>query len=393
VPRRAHRRGGGGNRRAAGDPRDRRRRLPGHATVRRQSLSSGLHPLLRSAPGQSLRHSARRHCALGGIRAEHFRGRRQSAGADALSLGHRQRQSGDPQPRGRLEPRAGGGAGLARAARGARAVARSAAGRLPAGGLSAQSPCARGPRRCPRSGRRRGRRHSALRAHHGRRHPLGDHALRARRRARPARGHALRRVRRSGVAAHRNARLRNRPSRHAGTRHRLAPHLDARHGQLLRVEDPAAHAGGGRQRRRQPAHQYHPAGPPRRVPQAPWHDPGERDGRARHQRLVRPRLRHGSVVRARYPRHAGGRAHGTARRPHDRGRRDARLLRRRDPKRRTYARAGGLWTGAGRQRGHGRSTGPGHHRGPAHAPAAPAGHPPRPHHRQHAEIDGNADAR
>ena len=60
------------------------------------------------------------------------------------------------------------------------------------------------------------------------------------RRARPARGHALRRDRRPAVAPHRDARIPHAAAGPAGPRHRLAPHVDALDGQLLRVEADSA---------------------------------------------------------------------------------------------------------------------------------------------------------
>ena len=60
------------------------------------------------------------------------------------------------------------------------------------------------------------------------------HAVRAGRRARPARRHALRRDRRPAVAPHRDAGLPDAAPRAARPRHRLAPHVDAFDGQLLR---------------------------------------------------------------------------------------------------------------------------------------------------------------
>ena len=97
-------------------------------------------------------------------------------------------------------------------------------------------------------------------------------------------------------------------------------------------------ARGEAQRRRQSADQHHAAGPPRHVPEAARHDAGEGAAQGRRQRRLRPRLRHGPLVRARQPRHAGGRAHGAPCRPHDRARRDARLLRRGHDGRRQDAR-------------------------------------------------------
>ena len=85
----------------------------------------------------------------------------------------------------------------------------------------------------------------------------------------------------------------------AGARRRLAPHLDALDGQLLRLEAPPADGRGGRRRDRQPAHQHRHPGPPRHLPQAPRHDPHPGDARGRHPVRVRARLRHGPLVLAR----------------------------------------------------------------------------------------------
>ena len=132
-----------------------------------------------------------------------------------------------------------------------------------------------------RHGRRRRRRHPAFRAHHGRRHALGDGALRDRRRARPDGRHALRRDRRPAVAPHRDARLRDAAPRPAGPGGRLAPHLDAFDGQLLRLEAAAADRRGRRLGDPQPADQHHAAGPPRHLSEAPRHDPRAGDDQAR----------------------------------------------------------------------------------------------------------------
>ena len=63
-------------------------------------------------------------------------------------------------------------------------------------------------------------------------------------RPRPAGRHALRRDRRSAVAPYRDAGGRDHPLRAAGPGRRLAPHLDALDGQLLRLQaDPADRRG------------------------------------------------------------------------------------------------------------------------------------------------------
>ena len=120
------------------------------------------------------------------------------------------------------------------------ALHRPAAGRLPAGRRAAQ-PGRRGqPEARARHGRGRGRRHPALRAHHGRRRGQREAAVRDRRRARQAGRHALRRDRRPAVAPHRDAGLRDPAPGPAGPRQRLALHLHAQHGQLLREQADAA---------------------------------------------------------------------------------------------------------------------------------------------------------
>ncbi len=88
-----------------------------------------------------------------------------------------------------------------------------------------------------RSRRRRGRRHPAFRAHHGRTARRSVKALcEIAARARADGRHALRRDRRPDVAPHRGARLRDAAARPARPRRRLASHLHALDGQLLRLE-------------------------------------------------------------------------------------------------------------------------------------------------------------
>ena len=223
----------------------RRAGLAAQPALRRRALPHGRDAQLRPAAREPERHAARRHRAVG--RAE--------AAADA------------------------GGAGRARAAA-------TATGRWPRGcwrsartSTSATTGCSRSRRCCTcanassptstcssspsrrtallrspdragqpearaRHGRRRGRRHPALRAHDGRRRRERAHPVRARRRARPARRHALRRKRRPAVAPRRDAGLPHPAPRPARPRHRLAPDLDALDGQLLRVQAAAADARG-----------------------------------------------------------------------------------------------------------------------------------------------------
>ena len=76
--------------------------------------------------------------------------------------------------------------------------------------------------------------------HDGRRRAEREVAVRAGRRPRPAGGHALRRERRPAVAPCRDPGRRDAAPCPARPRHRLAPHLHAQHGQLLRQQaDPA----------------------------------------------------------------------------------------------------------------------------------------------------------
>ena len=117
------------------------------------------------------------------------------------------------------------------------------------------------------------------------------------------------------------------PPRPRRPQRRLAPHLDALDGQLLRLEAPAADRRGRRRRDPEPAHQHHPPGPPRHLPQAPRPHPGQGDARPRHHRRLGPGLRARPLVLARHRRHARRRLHGPPRRPDDQPRRHARLLR------------------------------------------------------------------
>ena len=159
-------------------------------------------------------------------------------------------------------------------------------------------------------------------------------ALRDRRKARAAGRHPLRRDRRPAVAPHRGARLRDAAARPAGPRRRLAPHLHALHGQLLRLKTAAADRRGRRARDPQPADQHRAAGPPRHLSEAPRHDARAGDARPRHQRRLRPGLHHGPLVFAGRRRHARRRAYGPARRADDEPRGDALLLRGGDDERR-----------------------------------------------------------
>ena len=116
-----------------------------------------------------------------------------------------------------------------------------------------------------RHGRRYRRRHPAFRTHHGGWPPLGDRALRNRRRARADGRHALRRDRRSAVAPHRATGVRGAAARTAGPGGRLAPHLDAFDGQLLRLETLAADRRSRCFGDPQSADQHHAAGPARHI--------------------------------------------------------------------------------------------------------------------------------
>ena len=244
------------------------------------------------------------------------------------------RAAGDPQPCRHLRRPAHRGRCAARREAQDRALYRSAARGVSAGRLFPLGQCGEEPGARARQGRRRGRRHSAFRAHHGGRRALDRGAVRHRGRARPDGRHALRRDRRSAVAPHRDARRRDAAARPARPRHRLAPHLDAQHGQLLCLEAAAADGGSAGARGRQPADQHRAAGPPRHLSEAARPDARAGNARARHQRGVRPRLRDGPVVLARLRRHARCRAHGAACRADDRARGDALLLRGGDDERR-----------------------------------------------------------
>ena len=206
------------------------------------------------------------------------------------------------------------------------ALSRSPARGLPAGRLSAGAPrrtSGSSPR--ARSRRRRGGRHPAFRAHHGRWRPGRPPALRARGAARPAGRHALRRVGRSDVAPCRGAGGRDGALRPAGQGDRLAPHLDALDGQLLRQQADPDDGRSPARRDRQPADQHHPAGPPRHLSQAARPDArAGADGGRPHRRL-RPRLHGRSVLSDGLGRHARGRVDGPACRAHDQPRRHARL--------------------------------------------------------------------
>ena len=174
-----------------------------------------------------------------------------------LRLGGGQGPARDPHPRRHQRSERPGGR---RAARGARRVAPYLDLQLVAfpqdgvlrspGGIDQP-----GARARPR--RRRRRRHPALRAHHGRRRGERRLLCEIAARARPAGRHALRRDRRPALAPHRDARLRDAAARPAGPRQRLALHLHAQHGQLLRLQAAAADRRGGRERGRQSADQHH----------------------------------------------------------------------------------------------------------------------------------------
>ena len=180
-----------------------------------------------------------------------------------------------------------------------RALYRPAARRVPAGWVPSLAECGEESRPRARQGRRHCRRHSAFRAHDGRRRALHRGAVRHRGRARPDGRHALRRDRRPALAPYRDARRRDAAARPARPRHRLAPHLDAQHGQLLRLEAAAADGGGAGSRGGQSADQHRAARPPRHLPEAARPDARAGDAQRRHQCGVRPRLRDGPVVLAR----------------------------------------------------------------------------------------------
>ena len=175
-----------------------------------------------------------------------------------------------------------------------------------------------------RHGRRRGRRHPAFRAHHG-----GGHAL----------GAALCEIAAErGLLVDMHCDETDDPlSRHIetlasetlrlglqGRVGRLAPHLDAFDGQLLRLEAAAADRRGRRRGHPQPADQHRDPGPPRHLSEAPRHDAGAGDAAAGHHGRLRPGLRARPLVSARHRRHARRRLHGPACGADDQPRRHAR---------------------------------------------------------------------
>ena len=123
-------------------------------------------------------------------------------------------------------------------------VDRPPARRLPTERLLPLSELARQRLPRPRPGRGRGRGHSSFRAHHGRRHRVGEGPLRDRGRARPPRRHALRRDRRPQLPPRGDPGPGGRPPWTRGSGRRLAPHLHALDGQLLREQAPAPDARG-----------------------------------------------------------------------------------------------------------------------------------------------------
>ena len=272
-----------------------RRRPSRLAAFRRCAFPHGRDALARPAAPQRVRHAARRHRAVG--RAEAPLDAR-GGGRACLALLRPRGRAGTarhplpcrhlrrPAPRRGCAPRG-------EAARGA--VSRPPAGRVPAGRLLPLARRGREPHAGARSRRRGGRRHPAFRAHDGGRRGVGARLVRDRRRARPARRPALRRDRRSAVPAHRDARLGDAAARASGPRRRLAPHLHAFHGQLLRLQAPAPHGGGGGGRHRQSPHQHRHPGPARHLSEAARHDPHPRDAGARDPVRLRARLRHGSL--------------------------------------------------------------------------------------------------
>ena len=210
----------------------------------------------------------------------------------------------DPHPCRRLRRPAARRRGAARGQEAGRALYRPPARRLPAGRLLPLPERRRAARARARPRRRCGRRHPAFRAHDGRRRRERDGALRDRGEARPARRPPLRRDRRSDEPPHRDAGLRDAAARPRRPGRRLASHLDALDGQLLRLEAPAADGGGRRRGDRQSADQHHHPGPPRHLPQAPRHEPRAGDAGAGHHRRLRAGLLHGPLVLARLGRHA-----------------------------------------------------------------------------------------
>ncbi len=265
--------------------------------------------------------------------APHAGGHRR-ARARLLRLGGGQGAAGHSLARRRVRPAPPRRRGAPARQGAGEALPRPAARRVPAGRRAAQPRRGRAPEEGARDGRRRRRRHPAFRAHDGRGIGERSHPVRDRGGARAPRRHALRRDRRPQFSPHRDARDAGASPRPAGARQRIAPHVHALDGQLLRVEAHPAHGGVGRERGRQPAHQHHDPGSPRHLSQAARDDARSRAHGGRRDRGVRQRLRDGPVVQPRQRRHAGGGIDGPARRADDRRRRHARVLRRRHGERR-----------------------------------------------------------
>ena len=214
-PGRTHRRGRSRNR-GDGTRDDEPRRLARDPALRRPPLPPRLDPERGKAAHQPERHPARGDRDLGRPRAHPDGGRREAPGARALPLVDRPGVSRDPQPRGRYGRFADGGGCAAGAPARACPVDRPSTRRLSAEWLLPlpEWPGERRPR--PRPGRGRGRGYPPLRAHHGRRHRVGEGPLRDRGRARPPRGPALRRDGRPQLPPRRDSGEGDRATRDAG---------------------------------------------------------------------------------------------------------------------------------------------------------------------------------
>jgi cytosine deaminase len=138
-------------------------------------------------------------------------------------------------------------------------------------------------------------------------------ALRDRGRARPDGRHALRRDRRPAVAPHRALAYRDAAPRPAGPGGRLAPHLDAFDGQLLRLQAAAADRRGRRVGHPNPLINIMLQGRHDTYPKRRGMTRVQGDAGAGHPRRLGPGLRARPLVFARHGRHAGRRLHGPAR--------------------------------------------------------------------------------
>ena len=148
---------------------DRGRWLALEPALRRSALSHGRNAELRAAARQPERHAARRHRVVGRVEAAAGAGRARRTGLAILRLGRRQRAARDPLARRRVRRALAGGRSAAAREAGDRALPRPATCRVPARRPAAVVDRAGEPEARAGDGRRRGRRHPALRANHGRR--------------------------------------------------------------------------------------------------------------------------------------------------------------------------------------------------------------------------------